>query len=272
MKTLRLNLDSCVRCGGSSGPEVIPGDVVKLWLDQSANTNFPEWVEANVQIIHQRSSDTVFGYTVQYDEEHLEGAAVFLRDCDVLSTTCEGCCVIINDYLAKLAAINKPEVSLSYTWDGTDLILKAQAYSRQIGQTGEQVTISTYSFKDPSNVTIAATGDVDERTYEPADTVSADWPGGVFSVTVTDSRGLTNTSEIFVAPRPRLRWEVATAVTGASTASVMLTAGEEIYSAMLERSDEGVMVLGLDPLDESVIQLSAVVVANLNVRVLIHTP
>ena len=251
---------------------MIPGDVVKLWLDRDANTAFPEWIEANVQIVHQRSTDAAFGYTVQYDEEHLEGSTNSLRNCDVLSTTCEGCCVIINEYLAKLADINKPEVALSYTWDGTDLILKAQAYSRQIGQTGEQVTISTYVFKDPSNVTIAATGDVDERTYEPADTATVDWAGGVFSVTVTDSRGLTNTSEIFVAPRPRYRWKVVTVALGASTVAVSLATGEEIFSVLPERADEGVTVLGLDPSNDSIIQLSAVTVAALNLRILIHTP
>lgn len=263
-------MDSCVRCGGSSGPEVIPGDVVKLWLDRVSNPNFPEWVEANVQIVHPQDSDTVFGYTVQYDVDHLEGAATQLRNCDVLSTTCEGCCAIINAYLKALADINIPEVYLSYSWTGTALTLTAHAYSRQIGQTGEQVTIASYVFKDPDAVTIAGTGTTRDTT--PADTSTLDWPGGIYTVTVTDSRGLINEAQIFVPPRPRYRWKVVTVPAGQNSYTVTLATGEKIFSVLPARSDEGIIVFGLDPANEKKIQLSAAVVADLDLRLIIHTP
>lgn len=90
----------CVRCGGVSGAEVIQGDTVKLWLDQTAIPGFPQWVAASVVIISP--GDVTVDYTFEYETNDLEDAALKLRACDVLSVTCAGCCALLQDQIDAL--------------------------------------------------------------------------------------------------------------------------------------------------------------------------
>lgn len=248
VKTVTVITDVCVRCGGSTGPEVIPGDTVKLWLDQEAIPAFPEWVEGTIITVEPQTTSSTAPkyYKVQYESGDLDDAAAELRGCDVVSVTCVGCCVIINDYLDLMAGVNIPHVSLSYSWnnDGT-VTLQAHAYSTQIaGNPGEQVTIASYVFKDLADSTIAEGGDPDSRVYTPA----ANWEGGKFSVLVTDSEGLTNTTEVWVYPRRTVRYYDGTIGTGATSMTFTLASGEVVFGA------PAVMTAGAGVLVESVVQ------------------
>lgn len=232
VKTVTVTSETCVRCGGATGAEVIPGDTVRLWLDQEANSDFPEWVEAVIVTVEPQtaSSTAPKEYKVEYETDDLDGAADLLRDCDILSVTCEGCCALINEYLDLLAGVNIPQVSLSYSWNtnGT-LNLQAHAVSSQIaGNPGEQVTIESYVFTDPADSVIAESGDPDSRLYSPAST----WVGGKFSLLVTDSEGLTNSAEVWVDPYftglvtyPAVAPTIASATTVAPTTPVAFVSG-----------------------------------------------
>lgn len=97
MKETVVITSGCVRCGGASGAEVIQGDTVKLWLDQTAISGFPQWVAAVVVII--LPGDVTVDYTYEYETDDLEDAALKLRSCDILSVTCAGCCAILQDQI-----------------------------------------------------------------------------------------------------------------------------------------------------------------------------
>lgn len=276
-KLVEVISDTCIRCGGASGPEVIPGDTVKLYLDQDANADFPEWVEGIVITVapQTEASTSPRYYTIQYESEDLDESANLLRDCDILSVICEGCCAIINDYLDLLAGINLPHVSLSYEWDAEGaIILSAEAYSTQIsGQPGEPVTIESYVFTDPSDVVIPENLlAVDSRLITSADTGEADWPGGLYSVLVTDSEGLVNSASVWVAPKPRFRRVTVTLLATETEVVVPMVAEEEIISIMAASSVEGFFLFAPMDGDPTTIQASAAPVNNLDLKVLIHVP
>lgn len=271
LKTVIHVTETCVRCGGASGAEIIPGDTVKLWLDQEAVPDFPEWVEAVLvyKAPQTESSTGPINYTFEYESEDLDGAATLLRDCDILSATCAGCCAIINDYLDLLAGVNLPFVELDYSWSGNTLTLQAHAWSTQIARnTNDPATIVTYVFTDPDDAVIAAGGDPDSRTFTaPADTGSTDWPGGLYTVQVTDSEGLVNTATVWVAPRPRFYYADATFTAGQASRTIVMGAGDLIVSAMALRVTEGFFIFAAVG---AVLHISTAPIADLDVRVLIH--
>lgn len=277
LKTVTVISDTCVRCGGSAGAEVIPGDTVKLFLDQDAIPGFPEWVEGTIVSVAPQTvaSTGPKHYLIQYESEDLGGAAAVVRDCDVLSVLCEGCCKIINDYLDLVDGVTIPFVSLEYEWneDGT-FTLQARAWSTRIaGQPGEQVAIATYVFTNPSAAVIVEAGDPDSRIVTPADTGETDWPGGLYTVVVTDSEGLANTTTVWVAPRPRFRRETVTLLNGQTQVAVTLAAGEEIISIMAARSDGGFYQFAPTVGDPGTIEASAAPSdGDLELKVLIHIP
>jgi hypothetical protein len=276
-KTVTVISSICIRCGGAAGPEVIPGDTVKLFLDQDTIPAFPEWVEGTIVAIapQTESSTGPKHYLIQYEVADLQESAAQLRDCDIISVLCEGCCKIINDYLTLVDGVNRPNVSLSYTWneDGT-ITLQATAYStRIVSQPGEQATIASYAFTNPDADVIPADGDPDSRIIEPADTGDADWPGGYYSVVVTDSEGLANSAFIWVAPKPRFRRVTVTLAEGETTVEVELEDGEEIISIMAGHSTLGFFQFAPTEADASVIEASAAPEGgDLPLKVLIHIP
>jgi hypothetical protein len=249
-----------------------------MWMDQDAVPAFPEWVEGTIVVVDPQTEASTGPrhYTVQYEADDLEGSAAEIRDCDVLSMTCIGCCAIINAYLDLMAGINLPHVSLTYEWneDGT-FTLKAHAYSTQIaGNPGVQVTVPTYLFKTPADVVIpAGVGETNSRVVTPADTGEADWPGGEYSVQVTDSEGLVNTASVWVAPKPRFRRLTVTLLQNQSTVAVPLAANEEIISVMAARSDGGFYQFAPTVGDPAIIEASAAPIdGDLDLKVLIHVP
>lgn len=277
LKTLTVISETCVRCGGSAGPEVIPGDTVKLYLDQDANPGFPEWIEG---ILISKAPQTVAStgpilYTFQYEADDLEESASLIRDCDVISVLCVGCCEIINAYLELIDGVNIPTVLLSYQWntDGTFTIF-ANAWSTRItGNPGVPVTIASYVFTNPSAVVIAEGDDEASRDVTPADTGYTDWPGGLYTVTVTDSEGLSNSATIWVAPKPRFRRTTVTLLQDETQVAVDMVAGEEIISIMAARSYGGFFQFAPTLADPFTIEAStAPIDDNLELKVLIHVP
>lgn len=280
LKLVEVISDTCVRCGGAAGPEVIPGDTVKLYLDQDANPDFPEWVEGTVISVapQTEASTSPQEYTIQYEADDLDGSAALIRDCDVLSVICAGCCGIINDYLDLLAGVNLPEVQLYYDWVQDagvwNLELVARAVSRQIaGNPGVPVTIDSYVFTDENAVVIpwADPDDLFVRFTTPADTGETDWPGMVYTVTVTDSEGLVGVASVYVPPRPRFRRETVTVVALDTSVVVALAAGEEIISVMQLSSADGFFLFALNA-DPAQIDISTAPPNDLDLSVLIHTP
>lgn len=277
LKLVTVISEVCVRCGGATGPEVIPGDTVQLYLDQATIPAFPEWIEGTIiSVTPQTESSTgPKEYIVQYEADDLDGSAAAVRDCDVLSVICEGCCVIINDYLTLMAGVNFPHVQLSYEWfeDGT-FALHADAFSNQIaGVPGSQVSIDTYTFYNPASAVIPEVDSETDRVVTPADVGDADWAGGFYTVQVTDSEGLSNTARVWVAPRPRFRRETLTLLNGQTTVSTGMAVGEEIVSITATRSDGGFYQFAPTLADPSVIEASAAPSdGNLDLIVLFHIP
>jgi hypothetical protein len=102
--------DDCVRCGGNSGPEVVSGDSVKMFLDQEANPEFPEFVPGIVVSVPE-SGVRPRAYEVQYETADLNGAAALLRSCDVTSVLCVSCCEELAAAMEAAAAAAAPRVT-----------------------------------------------------------------------------------------------------------------------------------------------------------------
>ena len=222
LQTVIVITDTCVRCGGASGAEVIPGDTVLMWLDQTSVPDFPESVPGVIVIVDPQTpaSTGPKHYTIQYDDVDLDGAAALLRDCDVLSVTCESCCKLINDYLDLMAGVNLPQVDLTYSWSDSDssFTLQAHAWSSQMaGSPSALATIATYVFTDQDAVIIAEDGDPDSRVIGVSGVSYYGWEGGLYTVTVTDSEGLSNSASVWVDPRPGVFPTAANTVASAST-------------------------------------------------------
>lgn len=274
-KTVTVIRSSCVRCGGSTGPEVISGDTVKLWLDQDANGNFPPWVEAQVIIVHPQSdvNNGPWEYTVEYESDDLDGSASMLRDCDIKEVTCIGCCAIINEYLDLMAGINVPNINFFYQWnEDNTLTLTARAWSTQIaGNPGEQVTITEFIFTDPSSIILPKqVGDENHtRTITPA---GQDWPGGLFNVQVTDSEGLINEASVWVAARRHYRTITVVLGVGLTTVDSGIDPDkEEIVSVMAVASESNMYQFSTVAATPNIIAASGPAVANTTLKVLVRS-
>lgn len=228
LATFTYSPGSCIRCGGADGYELSDGDVVKVYLNQDRNEAFPEWIEGIVVGVTQTSpTDTSRTYTVQYETDDLEEAALLIAACDVLSLICTSCCEILQEQLDAWAAADEPQVTLSYNWeeDGT-IKLTATAYSRQPG-----VTLDTYSWIDTDGNAMAPSGPASQAFTIVPDSASIDYLGGRYGVTVTDSVGHTAQAFVNVVPtRLMLRTENGVLLTGSSTSVFDLNAGEYIVS------------------------------------------
>lgn len=104
VKLVKYLAAECARCGGASGPEVKPGDSAQAFLDQVANPAFPVYVNVYVTAVEPRYQESEDGraYTLQYESDHLNGAAAVLKTCDIVSLFCKSCCEILSEQIAEL--------------------------------------------------------------------------------------------------------------------------------------------------------------------------
>ena len=96
---------------GINGPEMQAGDQVRLFLNRSANPDFPEYINGVVQLPTSRTQVLVGGciqdatnYSFEYDTDDLDDSAPFLRPCDITEISCITCCVILREQLDELRA------------------------------------------------------------------------------------------------------------------------------------------------------------------------
>ncbi len=83
MKTLRNFIARPFINNG--GQEAIEGDQVRLFLDQDANPEFPEYIDGIIQHpVVPVECDSAKSYSIEYDEATLDGAANFIHADDVL--------------------------------------------------------------------------------------------------------------------------------------------------------------------------------------------
>lgn len=85
MKTLQDYIVDDRLYASDTGPEAKVGDQVKLFLDQEANPDFPEFILGIIQHpITRVNCESSTSYVIEYDEADLEGAASLIRPGDVI--------------------------------------------------------------------------------------------------------------------------------------------------------------------------------------------
>lgn len=88
MKTLQDYIVDDRLYVSDTGPEAKVGDQVKLFLDQEANPDFPEFILGIIQHpIVRVNCDSSTSYVIEYDEADLLGAASLIRPGDVIDAT-----------------------------------------------------------------------------------------------------------------------------------------------------------------------------------------
>jgi len=88
MKTLQDYIVDDRLYASDTGPEAKVGDQVKLYLDQEANPDFPEFILGTIQHpITRVNCESSTSYVIEYDEADLEGAASLIRPGDVIDAT-----------------------------------------------------------------------------------------------------------------------------------------------------------------------------------------
>lgn len=238
LETVTYSPGTCIRCGGNDGYEAADGDVVKVYLNQDRIPAFPEWIEGIIVGVTQASAtDTSRTYTVQYETDDLEGSALLLSSCDILSLICTSCCEILQEQFDAWANADEPFVQLSYYWDEDSgkVWLYANAYSRVPG-----VTIDTYGWIDPDEVAIDET---DVPGLEVPDSELSTFLGGWYGVNVTDSAGHSTVVHVYVDPtKLKFRTENTTITTGNSTKAVALNEGETIASVVQTTAASGILL------------------------------
>lgn len=91
-----------IACGTGGEPQ--PGDVVRLFLDQTANSNFPEFVDAVLQfpidtseVVREGCIRITYIYNFLYDTADVAGLGVNLRPSDIDRVECVTCCQILHE-------------------------------------------------------------------------------------------------------------------------------------------------------------------------------
>lgn len=88
MKTLQDYIVDDRLYASDTGPEAKVGDQVKLFLDQEANPDFPEFILGIIQHpIVRVNCESSTSYVIEYDEADLLGAASLIRPGDVIDAT-----------------------------------------------------------------------------------------------------------------------------------------------------------------------------------------
>lgn len=230
-KTVTYSPGSCVRCGGDDGYEAGAGDVVQIFLDQDRNSNFPESISGIVVIVEQASVlDTSRTYTVQYESDDLAGAVDALSSCDILSLLCRSCCEILSERMDEWEAIDTPQVTLAWYWNGDgQAVLIAQAD-----------IVGDYEWFDPAGVSL---GTGSSASHIIAGSDAETFAGGLYTVIVTSPGGLQTTIQVYVDPtRLKFRTLNTTITTGNSTRILFLNAGESIASVIQTTAGSGIML------------------------------
>ena len=245
LKTVSYNPGTCVRCGGSDGPEVDTGEYVKINLNQVRNADFPDYINGIVTAVDQASpTDTTRTYTVQYESNDLLGAVEELAACDISSLICIGCCDLLQERIDAWEDADEPQVTLSY-YIGPDspypFFLKAEANTRV-----PFVTIDFYSWfagspATPFDPSIDAQSPITQ--IPDSDNTDVGFAGGLYGVIVTDTAGHSTTAYVYVDPtRVRYRYATASLPNTASTVAVTLLTGERISSCVITTAGAGILV------------------------------
>jgi hypothetical protein len=88
MRTLQDYIVDDRLYASDTGPEAKVGDQVKLFLDQEANPDFPEFILGVIQHpIVRVNCESSTSYVIEYDEADLQGAASLIRPGDVIDAT-----------------------------------------------------------------------------------------------------------------------------------------------------------------------------------------
>lgn len=88
MKTLKGYVVDDRLYVSDTGPEAGVGDQIKMFLDQEANPSFPEFIFGVIEHpIARVNCDSATSYSIEYDEDTLNGAAAFLRAADIVDAT-----------------------------------------------------------------------------------------------------------------------------------------------------------------------------------------
>jgi len=106
-----------ISCSG--GPPQ-PGDMARLYLNQTANPAFPEFIDVVIQFPIEESSSVVgscltpvYNYSFIYDSADLEGLDVVIQPYDVLTVECLTCCTVlgleIDQEIARATAAEESE-------------------------------------------------------------------------------------------------------------------------------------------------------------------
>lgn len=236
LKTTTYSPGTCIRCGGNDGYELGDGDVVKVYLDQDRVPAFPEWIEGIIVGVTQASAtDTSRTYTVQYESDDLEDAALAISSCDILSLICTSCCEVLQEQLDAWADADEPVVHIAYSWEEAgNARLVAHATSHVPG-----VTIESYAWRGPTDP-ISTTED---NQLDIPDSDATDFLGGLYCVEVTDSAGHVTEACVYVSPTAlKFRTENTTITTGNSTKDVSLNAGETIASVVQTTAGSGILL------------------------------
>lgn len=202
IKTVIYESSGCVRCGGSAGYEADAGESVKIYLNQTRNSNFAEYIEGIITSKSQTSAtDTSRSYGIQYDNASLPEGVSEISTCDITGIICISCCELLQEHFDALLAASKPTVSLTYRWteDFGGVELVATAYS-QVPDT----TIVSYVWKDANGDVIDPSGPVTQNYTFIDGSEDGGWVGGLYSVLVTDSAGNTATASVHVTLDDRL--------------------------------------------------------------------
>jgi len=235
---------ACVRCGGNSGAEVTAGTAVRIWLDQSATPAFPQYIPGSVGVV--LAGDVSSEYTISYDDTSLNGAAPYLRACDILELTCDSCCDILQEQINAWAEATKPVVYASYQWISNGKVqLFASAYS-----TVPAVTLTKFRWLDSEGTELADTGTT--PSWSITDSEATAFMGGLYYVEVTDSLGHITTVPVVVDPtNVKERMVSSVLLSGQSSVEVPLNEFETISGVIQTTAGSGVSLESAEVTDDT---------------------
>ena len=203
VKSVEYRPDLCLRCGGATGPEASPGDVVKVYLNPGRSESYPEFIEGLISSVGQVSlADTSRIYTIQYESNDLNGPSS-IAECDILSVLCSSCCELLDEHLTALLDASGPFVNISYSWDD-DFLLGATLTVSARSNTPD-VTIDGYEWYEGAVVTpLKQIGTGTTSTHLIAASSASEFTGGIYTAVVTDSAGNTTVARTYVSTDDRL--------------------------------------------------------------------
>lgn len=247
LKTVSFTPEECIRCGGSSGPELSINDLVQIFLNQDRIPLFPEYAVGIVVDITQASAiDTARTYKVQYETGDLNGAVTELAECDIVSLVCTNWRDTINDWVVALSEADEPDVNLAYfiAPEDENRVYKLQA---TVNLRIPGVTVASYTwFAGTPDNTFDPSGLATDNITVIPDSQSSDsaFLGGLYGVIVTDSAGHTSKAYVYVNPtRIKSRYATTELLPSQDHIDAALNEGEWISSFTITSGDPGVSVV-----------------------------